>query len=84
MIARLLQQPLDEFGAAAVGIARTGYGSPPADLPVCPLAAQAARMEDAGMTLPAQVTQRDLVKMAVLLSPERVSATYRRSAKGNS
>ena len=36
------------------------------------------------MTLPVQITQRDLVKMAVLLSPERVSATNRRSAKGNS
>ena len=36
------------------------------------------------MPLPPHATQRDLVKMAVLLSPERVSATYRRAAKGNS
>lgn len=33
------------------------------------------------MPLPANTTQRDLVKLAVLLSPDRVSATYRPAAK---
>jgi hypothetical protein len=41
-------------------------------------------MEDAAMPLPPNVTQRDLVRMAVLLSPERVSATYRPAPKASS
>ena len=33
------------------------------------------------MTLPRNITQRDLVKLAVLVSPERVSASYRARPK---
>ena len=51
---------------------------------MAPLSGRAAAMEDPAMPLPPHTTQRDLVKMAVLLAPERVSATYRQASKGSS
>ena len=39
--------------------------------------------EAAVMTLPPNTSQRDLVRLAVLLCGERTSAKYRRPAKAN-
>ena len=47
-----------------------------------PIVARARKTETVAMLLPANTSQRDLVRLAVLLCGERPSAKYRPAAKG--